>query len=154
VDAAATRQLLVVDDDEQIRQLVRWTAEDAGFEVIEVRDGQTALDILQASAQPLVVVLDINLPELSGKEVLRAQIEAGSSMLQHHYVLMTGSIELVPALLESLLCESAPESLALVPLAKPFGLDELADAIERSARRHMPGPEHHAQRQVPPNGIA
>ena len=64
------RLVLVVDDDEMIRRLVRAVLEADEFEVAEARDGQTALDLAHAT-QPAVVVLDIMMPGLDGVEVCR-----------------------------------------------------------------------------------
>ena len=64
------RLVLVVDDDEMIRRLVRAVLEADEFEVAEARDGQTALDLANAT-QPAVVVLDIMMPGIDGVEVCR-----------------------------------------------------------------------------------
>jgi DNA-binding response OmpR family regulator len=64
------RLVLVVDDDEMIRRLVRAVLEADEFEVAEARDGETALR-LASEAQPSVVVLDIMMPGLDGVEVCR-----------------------------------------------------------------------------------
>ena len=62
--------VLVVDDDEMIRRLVRAVLEADEFEVAEARDGQTALH-LASQAEPSVVVLDVMMPGLDGVEVCR-----------------------------------------------------------------------------------
>jgi two-component system response regulator ResD len=62
--------VLVVDDDEMIRRLVRAVLEADEFEVVEARDGATALR-LASEARPAVVVLDIMMPGLDGVEVCR-----------------------------------------------------------------------------------
>lgn len=64
------RLVLVVDDDEMIRRLVRAVLEADEFEVAEARDGETALQ-LASETKPSVVVLDIMMPGLNGVEVCR-----------------------------------------------------------------------------------
>jgi DNA-binding response OmpR family regulator len=64
------RLVLVVDDDEMIRRLVRAVLEADEFEVAEARDGQTALQ-LASETQPAVVVLDVMMPGIDGVEVCR-----------------------------------------------------------------------------------
>jgi DNA-binding response OmpR family regulator len=64
------RLVLVVDDDEMIRRLVRAVLEADEFEVAEARDGQAALR-LASERQPSVVVLDVMMPGLDGVEVCR-----------------------------------------------------------------------------------
>ncbi len=67
---AKPRLVLVVDDDEMIRRLVRAVLEADAFEVAEARDGQTALQ-LASQTEPSVVVLDVMMPGLDGVEVCR-----------------------------------------------------------------------------------
>lgn len=62
--------MLVVDDDEMIRRLVRAILEADEFEVVEARDGEMALR-LASETDPVVVVLDIVMPGLDGVEVCR-----------------------------------------------------------------------------------
>ena len=63
--------ILVADDDPHLREVVRYTLVQAGFEVIEARDGKEALEKIRARA-PTLLVLDIMMPELDGLEVCRA----------------------------------------------------------------------------------
>ena len=67
---AKPRLVLVVDDDEMIRRLVRAVLEADEFEVAEARDGEAALE-LASRAEPSVVVLDVMTPGLDGVEVCR-----------------------------------------------------------------------------------
>src|SRR3954452_3200280 len=66
----AVTVVLVADDDADIRDLVAFKLEQAGFEVIAVEDGQTALDQAH-SRQPTLAVLDVSMPGLSGIDVCR-----------------------------------------------------------------------------------
>jgi two-component system phosphate regulon response regulator PhoB len=62
--------ILVVDDDQNNRSLVRMVAEHAGHVVLEAADGTTALG-LSALHQPNLVVLDLSMPKMSGPEFMR-----------------------------------------------------------------------------------
>ncbi len=62
--------VLVADDDADIRDLVAFKLEQAGFGVIAVEDGQTALEQAR-SQQPTLAVLDVSMPGLSGIDVCR-----------------------------------------------------------------------------------
>ena len=64
------RLVLVVDDDDMIRRLLRAVLEADEFEVVEARDGTTALR-LASDVHPSVIVLDVMMPGLDGLEVLR-----------------------------------------------------------------------------------
>lgn len=76
-------KILVVDDEERIRRLVRMYLERNGFEVEEAEDGRTALEMALANDYA-VIVLDLMLPELDGREVcaqLRKQKDTPVIML-------------------------------------------------------------------------
>jgi DNA-binding response OmpR family regulator len=64
-------EILVVDDDPDIRMLIRLTLESYGFSVREAGDGLQALDALQERA-PDAMVLDVMMPRMDGYGVLRA----------------------------------------------------------------------------------
>ena len=64
--------VLVVDDEEMIRNLVVPTLEAVGFEVICAADGRSGLDLFQSHFDQLsAVVLDLTMPKLDGKEAHR-----------------------------------------------------------------------------------
>lgn len=63
--------ILVVDDEAQIRRLLRYTLEEAGYEAREADSGRVALGEIALRA-PDLVILDLNLPDTPGTEVLRA----------------------------------------------------------------------------------
>jgi two-component system alkaline phosphatase synthesis response regulator PhoP len=72
------RLVLVVDDEPATVEVLRTYLEDDGFQVVCATDGLRALS-LALEMQPDIVLLDIDLPKLSGLEVLRA-IRAGSDV--------------------------------------------------------------------------
>jgi two-component system alkaline phosphatase synthesis response regulator PhoP len=65
------RPILVVDDDAKIVRLVRTYLERDGFAVVTAADGPGALDAIERH-RPALVVLDLMLPELDGRAVVRA----------------------------------------------------------------------------------
>jgi DNA-binding response OmpR family regulator len=69
--AIPTAPILVVDDDAKIVRLVRTYLERDGFSVVTASDGPAALDAIETHA-PALVVLDLMLPELDGRAVIRA----------------------------------------------------------------------------------
>ncbi len=64
------RVVLVVDDDEMVRRVVRTVLQADGFEVLEASGGEHALDLLER-AEPAVVVLDVRMPGMDGLETAR-----------------------------------------------------------------------------------
>ena len=65
------RPILVVDDDAKIVRLVRTYLERDGFSVVTAADGPAALQAIETH-RPALVVLDLMLPELDGRAVIRA----------------------------------------------------------------------------------
>ena len=64
------RQILVVDDYPGARYLRSRILSNAGFEVLEAGSGEEALRLARA-AHPVLILLDVNLPDISGTEVCR-----------------------------------------------------------------------------------
>ena len=62
------RTLLLVDDDPDLRRVLREGLQAAGYRVVEASDGRSALAKL-GEVQPDAVLLDVILPEMSGYEL-------------------------------------------------------------------------------------
>lgn len=62
---------LVVDDSSAMRAFLKLILKRAGFEVREARNGKEGLAALQASEAPELLLLDWNMPEMDGFEMLR-----------------------------------------------------------------------------------
>jgi DNA-binding response OmpR family regulator len=69
--ALPDRPILVVDDDAKIVRLVRTYLEREGYRVVTAADGPAALQAIE-TYEPALVVLDLMLPELDGRAVIRA----------------------------------------------------------------------------------
>lgn len=68
-----TRPVLVVDDDPDIRETLRFVLEDAGYAVYLAENGKEALDLLaETDERPGLILLDLMMPIMSGDEMLRA----------------------------------------------------------------------------------
>jgi len=62
--------VLVVDDEEQIRRVLLAVLVDAGYAVVEAKDGQEAVE-MPMRQRPNLVLLDVNLPDMNGLELCR-----------------------------------------------------------------------------------
>ncbi len=62
--------IAIIEDDAQIRKFLRISLEANGYRVAEARDGPTGLEVI-AAASPDVVILDLGLPTMDGREVIR-----------------------------------------------------------------------------------
>ena len=67
---AMSHKILIVDDDPHIRQVLAFALGKAGMQIAEASDGEGALDAI-AAQRPDLVVLDINMPRMSGLDVCR-----------------------------------------------------------------------------------
>jgi CheY-like chemotaxis protein len=68
-----TRGVLVVDDDASTRQTLRALLEEEDFEVACAADGQDALDYLAEAGPPALILLDLAMPVLDGRQFRERQ---------------------------------------------------------------------------------
>lgn len=125
-ETAHAPDILVIDDEVQIRRLLRLTLESAGYRVREAENG--ALGLNEAVVRrPDAIVLDLSLPDLNGLEVLRRVREWSQ----------------VPVLILSVRGGEADKIAALDGgaddyLTKPFGGGELLARLRVLLRRAQP----------------
>lgn len=65
--------VLVVDDEQDIRKVVRMTLEKLGYYVVEANDGQQAITLLNEGEHPMVIdviITDIRMPHINGIEAM------------------------------------------------------------------------------------
>lgn len=116
--------VLVVDDDMALRDALRLLLEDAGHGVDEAPDGAVALGMLRLATYPLVVLLDVMMPGMSGLDLLHAVARDDAVRNGHRFILVTANSAPLPATLRGLLT-----SHAIPVIAKPFDLDTLLAAV-------------------------
>jgi two-component system, chemotaxis family, chemotaxis protein CheY len=113
----AAERILIVDDDESIRQIVRICLTDEGYEVVEASNGQVALNRLSEFV-PNLILLDLRMPVMDGWEFAR------------RYEEIPGPHAPVVAFVAALNAEQDCADLdAAGILAKPFDLDDLLRAV-------------------------
>jgi CheY-like chemotaxis protein len=76
-----SKQILVVDDDVRIRESLSEALEFEGYQVVSVADGRAALEYLQDAEPPCVVLLDVMMPVMDGRQL--RQIMLGDPRLAH-----------------------------------------------------------------------
>lgn len=126
----AARGVLVVDDDQEVREIVADVLRDAGYTVYEAPDGQPALERLRAHPGSLVVLLDLMMPGLDGYAVLEALAADAPRAQRHAYILFSASRTTLPSRVAALL-----KQLNASSLPKPFDLDELLAVVQTAATR-------------------
>ena len=128
-DAPARSEVLVIDDEIQIRRLLRVTLEAAGYSVREADCGGVGISEV-TFRRPDAIILDLGLPDIPGLEVLR-RIREWSK---------------VPVLVLSVLGQDEKKIAALDSgaddyLTKPFSGGELLARIRVMLRRNLPSDE-------------
>jgi two-component system response regulator MprA len=66
--------VLVVDDDEDLLQVVREVIEQEGFRVSTAQNGDDALRLLHRGERPCLILLDMKMPGIDGREFRRRQL--------------------------------------------------------------------------------
>ena len=114
-----TKQILVVEDDEDSRRALTNVLEDEGFSVAAVGSGQEALDYLHDSPRPQLIVLDLMMPGMKGWNFRH---------LQKH----DPELAAIPVVSVSAMGKLVDVDVAL---QKPLDYDELVKTVERYVPR-------------------
>lgn len=124
------RQVLVVDDSPVVRETVRAMLEQADYSVVEANDGVRGLAALRASPAPMVVLLDYQMPEMDGEELLKIVAEDHGALAENEFVIITANEATFPESFIELL-----RHLSIRVLSKPFHKDELVGVVEGAVMR-------------------
>jgi DNA-binding response OmpR family regulator len=118
-------QVLVVDDDEDIRESLMEFLADRGYEPLGAGDGREALDKLRSpGVRPCVIILDLMMPIMDGRMFREEQLRSAD-------------LSSIPVVIVSALKDTADVARSLnVPnhLPKPLNLDALLQVV----RQHCP----------------
>jgi len=127
VSEAAT--ILVVDDEPQIRRVMRSTLSIHSYVIIEVNNGEAAIEAVRKH-RPDLVLLDVNMPGIGGLEACR-EIRRASDAPIIMLTVRNAERDKVAAL----------DAGADDYVVKPFGIEELLARIRAALRRYSPGDE-------------
>ena len=124
--------VLVVDDDDVIRQAVRAALEDAQHAVLEADSGERALELLRANeGAPLVVLLDLRMPGVSGFDLLR-EVERDPALGERHtFILLSGDDQSLPVV------RALRSATILAGIPKPFDVETLLATVAQAESAHM-----------------
>jgi DNA-binding response OmpR family regulator len=118
--------VLIVEDDPEVREMVRQLLSTAGFYAVGAQDGLEALHLLRTVRHrepqaPCLVLLDLMMPRLGGNEFRRAQL-GDPTVASVPIAVMSGATDL----------EQRAEAMgAVATLTKPLDVDVLMDVVKR-----------------------
>ena len=124
--SGAPRDILIVDDDRQVREVLHQIFIGAGYNCLLANDGRQGLEVFGAARPPLVVT-DLKMPVMTGIELLR---EIRSADGDAAVIVLTGAADV----------KTAIDSLKLGAydfIMKPVNVDELLIAAERALERRQ-----------------
>jgi len=126
VEAARTRSIIIVEDDDDIADSIRYNLEREGFRIRIAATGEAALDLI-LNGPPNLVLLDLNLPGMSGFEICRRLREESATSK-------------VPILMLTARADETDKVLGLNIgaddyITKPFSMRELIARINAALRR-------------------
>src|SRR6185295_7076808 len=140
MDQKPIRSIVIVEDDEDIAESIRYNLEKEGFRVRIASSGEGAISLI-LERPPNLIILDLNLPHISGFELCRRlRAEPGTAR--------------VPILMLTARADEADKVLGLNMgaddyITKPFSMRELVARVNAALRRAEGG---EAARQVVDDG--
>src|SRR6059036_2962893 len=116
--------ILVVDDEPQIRRVMRSTLTNHGYVILEAKNGEEAIEVARKE-KPDLILLDVNMPGMNGVDACR-EIRRGSA---------------APIIMLTVRNAERDKVLALDAgaddyVVKPFGIEELLARIRAALRRN------------------
>lgn len=119
--------ILIVDDDEHVRAIVRFALQDLGYETSEAPDGPTALDMI-SRRRPDLVILDFVMPRMNGVKVATELAKLDPSI---PIIFASGFSDRIE--IEDVLLSKRPI------LQKPFLFGELSKLVSEQLQAVGPG---------------
>jgi two-component system, OmpR family, KDP operon response regulator KdpE len=120
----STANILVVDDEPQIRRVLRSSLSTRGYVITEAKTGEEALELLRKE-RPDLILLDVNMPGIGGIETCR-EIRRGSDAPIIMLTVRDAERDKVAAL----------DAGADDYVVKPFGIEELLARVRAALRRY------------------
>jgi len=119
--------ILVVDDEPQIRRVLRATLSSRGYVIVDAKTGEEGIELVRKE-KPDLVLLDVNMPGMGGLEACR-EIRRGSNAPIIMLTVRNAERDKVAAL----------DAGADDYVVKPFGIEELLARVRAALRRHRTG---------------
>jgi two-component system, chemotaxis family, chemotaxis protein CheY len=117
----SSERILVIDDDDDIREVMQDVLVSEGFLVDAAKDGLDALDKLEHDGHTQLILLDMMMPNMDGEAFLKA-LRGNPALADATVVVISGN---------AAVREKAKSLHAAACLVKPFELDELLGVVHR-----------------------
>lgn len=122
----STSRVVIADDDAITRMVVKALLEREGFEVVAARDGREAIELV-ASVQPDLLLVDLNMPEMDGDDVVQV-LRGNPSSAPIPIIVLTGERD--PGIERRVLGMGADDYML-----KPFAPNDLIARVDAALRR-------------------
>jgi len=113
-------KILVIDDEKELRLMLKEFLEIENYDVLEAENGRTALEIIEKE-KPDLILLDLDMPVMTGKELMK---ELNERDIEIPIIVITGHKTMNNAI-------DAIRSGAYDYLTKPYDIDEMFQIINR-----------------------
>lgn len=117
------KRILVVEDDDDIRDVLREVLAAEGYQVDLARDGLDAFGQLQAGDHASLILLDMMMPRMDGEAFLTS-LKGRPELAGVHVIVISGNAQAR---------DRAQELAAEACLVKPFEIDDLLGVVQRFA---------------------
>lgn len=122
-------RILIAEDERDIRELITFTLEFGGFQVIAATNGQEAVELARQH-RPDLIILDVRMPRMTGYEACR--------ILKSQEETRTIPVIFLSAKGQEAEIRQGMEAGADAYILKPFAPDELIQQVQAFLNRHNP----------------
>lgn len=136
MDGPQRQAILIVDDDVVMRRALRDLLASEGYETLEAADGVEAVDALLLRPDRLVVLLDLLMPHVSGRDVLRLAEDDYILITRHAFVIITANRDLLTRQSDSNPDLSMSLKRHAIPVIdKPFDVEAVLHSVAQASHR-------------------
>jgi PAS domain S-box-containing protein len=121
-DKVGSATVLVVEDEEIVRSLIVEVLEELGYRVLEAADGPAGLSVLQSQEPIALLITDVGLPGMNGRQLADAGRERRPGL----------KIMFITGYAESAMLSSSKLETGMTVLTKPFAVNALEDHIRKT----------------------
>jgi CheY-like chemotaxis protein len=116
-----TKQVMIVDDDNDIRDAISQILEYEGYEVLQASNGQEGIDRLRDQQKPGLILLDLMMPVMNGWQ-FRTELQSNPILKEIPVVILSADGNI----------QQKSENIGVAGyLKKPIQLDTLLDTVKR-----------------------